>query len=1362
MHLSLALTLVFCPCVSGPIQEPAASGGAQQAVTRPGEAPKELARLFHFGKQLGEALAPEISRGSIGLLGLYGVPALVMVVQDPVEAKQRPAKSEDLSAVAKRIEQLTAEAEALTKTGDLQAARKKCKAALAIARLAGATGERIAALHKELWSLGCAADDAEDPYVASAAWEAVYRHRVATLPDEHPDLQDARQNLAITKMQLGDLSGANALFEKVYAVCSKTLPDEHPDLQDARENLAATKAELGDLKGALALDEKVYAVLSKTLPDEHPDLQGARQNLGATKLRLGDLPGANALFEKVHAVLLKTLPDEHPDLQKARQNLALTKAELGDLPGALALEEKVYAVLSKTLPDEHPDLQSARQNLAATKAALGGLPGALALEEKVYALLSKTLPDEHPYLQAARQNLAATKAELGDLKGALALEEKVYAVRSKTLSDEHPDLQIARQNLGATKLRLGDLPGANALFEKVHAVLLKTLPDEHPDLQKARQNLAVTKRKLGDLKGALALEEKVYAVLSKTLPDEHPYLQAARQNLAATKAELGDLKGALALEEKVYAVRSKTLSDEHPDLQIARQNLGATKLRLGDLPGANALFEKVHAVLLKTLPDEHPDLQKARQNLALTKAELGDLPGALALEEKVYAVLSKTLPDEHPDLQAARLNLAVTKAALGDLKGALALEEKVYALLSKTLPDEHPDLQAARQNLATTKAKLGDLEGALALAEKVYALLSKTLPDEHPDLQIARQNLAVTKQSLGDLPAAARLHRSAVAGALRRLSTQSVSGRDILGLAQGAAEPISHIASLLDLRDQLPEASALELRRDALSLLVATRSAELQLAGLRRAVREQHPKAFARLTRQLTEASRQLERAIALPPEGRSTPDGRSVTRDDAIRKATLQKDGLERELLALVPPGKRVLPELTALAGKLAADEAAVAFFAYTRWVNDPDKPWIRTGEARYGAFVVSPAGEVTCHSLAPRADIHAQIEGVRSDALAGKRLDLRSTETDPDELRGERVGKRPGTRSSLAARLDSLRELLLEPVLGAVPQGTRRLVVSLSGDLSLLPFDALLRSGDPQLEIVWSLRELTNERREVEGEPTVLTLGSVDYDSAPLEAAPRFDVTATPILEDFTKPQPVRSAEADTPATRGRKPKHFAALANTEARQVGTLFIKAFPTAQPAVLTGQGASEAAFATGAPGKTYLHLATHGYFAPESAWKATEARDETRLARCSATNKDRVGQLSPYSLCGVALAGANLPANEIGRREGILTAQEIGQIDLSSCYLATLSACNTSLGIRRAGAKLASLRSAFHSAGARHVLSTLWEIHDAQAQQLMADFYNRLWKQGQDPRAALRGAQQAARKRGAPFRDWAGWVLTGR
>ncbi|MCA8941488.1 MAG: CHAT domain-containing protein, partial [Planctomycetes bacterium] len=84
------------------------------------------------------------------------------------------------------------------------------------------------------------------------------------------------------------------------------------------------------------------------------------------------------------------------------------------------------------------------------------------------------------------------------------------------------------------------------------------------------------------------------------------------------------------------------------------------------------------------------------------------------------------------------------------------------------------------------------------------------------------------------------------------------------------------------------------------------------------------------------------------------------------------------------------------------------------------------------------------------------------------------------------------------------------------------------------------------------------------------------------------------------------------------------------------------------------------------------------------------------------------------------------------------------------------------LGVRRGGTGLASLRQAFHAAGVRFVLATLWEVNDVYAEQLMADFYTRLWKRGEDPRAALRAAKDAAKQRGVPFRDWAGWMISGR
>ncbi|HEX5051282.1 MAG TPA: tetratricopeptide repeat protein [Planctomycetota bacterium] len=1036
--------------------------------------------------------------------------------------------------------------------------------------------------------------------------------------------------------------------------------------------------------------------------------------------------------------------------------LGLAAYSAADLATARTAWEALCRHREATLPEDHADLQAVRLNLGAVEGSLGDLPGALELFEAVVASFSRTLPDDHPDLQRARSGLANVKRILGDLPGALALQEQVLAVRTRTLPDDHVDLQLARLNLGCTKMSLGDLPGAHELFDRVVTVFEHTLPSDHPRLQLARMNLATTKQALGDLPGALLLFEEVVAVFSRTLPDDHPDLQAARGSLAVVRKVLGDLPGALALEEQVLAVLTRTLPDDHPDLQAARGNLANTKHALGDLPGALALREKALEVLARTMPDDHPDLQRARAGLANTKRALGDAAGALALEERVLAVYERTLPKTHADLQAARDNLAVTKKALGDLVGARALQEEVLAVLSETLPDDHPDLQQVRANLANTRRALGDLPGALLVQQKVLAVLSETLPDDHPDLQWARLNLAATEYSLGDLPAAADLDRAMVGAALQRLSTRCVSTRDATELARQAAEPLSHVTRLLDLGERLPDETVAALRADGLQLLEATRSAELHTVRLRQIVREQQPEAFARLGPQLAEASQRLENAIAQPRDATESAEQR-VSRDDAIRDATLAKDTLERELLALVPRDMRLAVRPGELAARLAAHEVAVAFLTYTRWNHAPDTPWIMTSEQRFGAFVLTASGRVTWHALAPVAAVDALIAGVRDDAIAGRVLAMRSVPGTPDLVPGRDPDVRPAPAATLGARLVALREMLFDPVLAALPEGTDSLVLSLADEMQLVPIDELplasgVALGDAfAVSSVWSLRALMQPRVESNDAPSALVLGGADYDSEPGSQAVHEPGIATPIL-------------APSPERAGPDGRSFAPLPGSkrEAESLAAMFASAFTDRTATTLLGADASEARFVDAAPGSTFLHLATHGYFAPEGAWRATDVIEAGPLARFDAGPHDRAAQLSPYSLAGIVLAGANLPGDARGHHEGILTAQEIALLDLHCCRLATLSACETSLGVRRAGTGLASLRQALHAAGARFVLATLWRVDDAQAALLMADFYARLWQQRQEPRAALQAAKRAARQRGLAFRDWAGWALSGR
>jgi CHAT domain-containing protein len=95
-----------------------------------------------------------------------------------------------------------------------------------------------------------------------------------------------------------------------------------------------------------------------------------------------------------------------------------------------------------------------------------------------------------------------------------------------------------------------------------------------------------------------------------------------------------------------------------------------------------------------------------------------------------------------------------------------------------------------------------------------------------------------------------------------------------------------------------------------------------------------------------------------------------------------------------------------------------------------------------------------------------------------------------------------------------------------------------------------------------------------------------------------------------------------------------------------------------------------------------------------------------------------------------------------------------------------LSACETGLGATAGGEGVKGLQNAFHQAGCRTVVASLWRVDDAATRALMDRFYTNLWEKKQPPLEALRDAQLSVlddplyRDEGGP-RLWAAWVLSG-
>jgi len=1163
----------------------------------------------------------------------------------------------------------------------------------------------------------------------------------------------------------GRRAEAREIMAQVLPDVMGTAGPDHLDLIGARAHLAISMYEMGDLAAARSLDESVLAGYERILPEGHPIVIRARSNLATSLHEMGDLAGARALRESVLAAYEGVEPEDHPDLIHARANLATSMHAMGDLAGARPLYESVLAARERVLPADHPDLLRARANLATSMHEMGDLAGARAVFESVLAASERVLPEDHPDLTRARANLGTSMQAMGDLAGARDLFESVLEGRERVLPEDHPDLLLARAIMAASMQETGDLAGAHALFESVVAAYERVLPEDHPDLLVARANLATSMHAIGDLAGARALEESALAGYERVLPKDHPNLLHARGALAVSVHDMGDIAGARALEESVLAAYERVLPEDHPDLLSARASLATSMYEMGDLAGARALFESVLAAYERSLPEDHPNLLAARLHVAVSMHRMGDLAGARALYESVLAARERSLPEDHPDLLIARGNLAVSMESMGDLAGARALRESVLAARERSLPEDHPDLLTARTNLAASMHQMGDLAGARALRESVLAAYERSLPEDHPSLLHARLNLANSMSQMGDLAGARALLPKLVAGMLQRtLASLALAPRQARQTV--ASESHRHSEVLF-----LSESVGAELEGRVFELTETMRLVAAEAA--RSLARFETDAELEPILEEAAEVRRALNDLVA----GAAGEDVAPEAIAAELTNLSLRRDRLERDASRrLAQRGVMTQPvQADRLSKALGSGDVAIGYRRVAHWQvsGSTGKPEI--GADHLMAHALDADGALARIDLGPAPELEELARAWRTALGAPIRIHGALSAASPssetgtlaaDASRGIAVSAGSGGSVTEVAELDagrSLRSRILDPVLAAVKVDVKRLFICADDLLFLLPLDALpfdpegeglVRVGD-RLQIVSgvSFARLLAPPGASDGEPSLLSMGGVDYDA--IAAVPEGLSAVSPPIESDG------ASESGDAATRGATGGGFRNLvqAHHEAQDIATIFEDAFDST-PALLTRKKTTKAALFESAPGKRYLHLATHGWFAPESV-RSTEDSEPTGPGVARMGIEERVSGLAPMTLCGLALAGANRGRDSRGRVPGILTAEELCSLDLSQCELAVLSACETNVGIRRAGQGIQSLQSALYAAGARTSITSLWKVDDAATRRLFEVFYRSLWIEKMGKADSLWRAKMALRDQGYAVRDWAGWVLTG-
>ena len=165
-----------------------------------------------------------------------------------------------------------------------------------------------------------------------------------------------------------------------------------------------------------------------------------------------------------------------------------------------------------------------------------------------------------------------------------------------------------------------------------------------------------------------------------------------------------------------------------------------------------------------------------------------------------------------------------------------------------------------------------------------------------------------------------------------------------------------------------------------------------------------------------------------------------------------------------------------------------------------------------------------------------------------------------------------------------------------------------------------------------------------------------------------------------------------------------------------------------QITLLTDTAATEACFTRMASRYPIVHLTTHGYF----GGRTPEGTD--LIPACYDASLSQ-------NMLAFAGANASLRATDFdaSKHDGILSAREIGQLDLSGIELIVLSACQSGLGYLTDDG-IYGLQRGLKNAGVQGMIVTLWSVNDNATARLMQSFYTHL--QTEDAHTAFMHARE--------------------
>ncbi|HLO55491.1 MAG TPA: tetratricopeptide repeat protein [Saprospiraceae bacterium] len=855
-------------------------------------------------------------------------------------------------------------------------------------------------------------------------------------------------------------------------------------------------------------------------------------------------------------------------------------------------------------------------------------------------------------------------------------------------------------------------------------------------------------------------------IKEKTMGKNSETYGTSLSNLARLYSTIGDYQLSLAYFLKALEVKEKTVGINSISYGITLNNLGELYLNIGYYELALNKFFGALEIVEKKIGKENSEYGTILNNLAVLYMELRQYDKALlTLEEALYNA-KKFLGINHLSYTNRLYNLAELLEKKEDYANSFLLFKKALQITENNLGKNHVTYNIRLNRLARFYILLKQFEKAKSICSEALINIEKVHGKDHYLYIMVLSDLANVYEGIEEYDKAIKIflevkekfkeslgeNHSQYGVCLNNLSAlYKAMGQyeKALPLYLEAKENIEkNLASNFTFMDEKSKENYLKTISDNFQNFNSFYLKYYhEYPSMRRHILDNE----LLMKSLILQSSSNINNFINNSKDTIIVHKGQELIalKNIIIKEDTKSLNDRRKDLPDMVEKAERLEGELTRLSSQFAefqsigkiktkdvakvlkANEVAIEFASF-RYHND--KIW--TDSMMYVALILRPQDSVPVMvPLFEEKELDGLLseENIRKEDYVKKMYNLKDRKSTPIESKTSR----------------NLYDLIWKPIEPYLKEGNT-VYYALSGKLSKINHNAIPVNATTcmldkyKLVSLQSTRELVSSSQKKYNPATSILYGGLTFSAQ--NKSITFNEPSTTRGFAFVELDSTYSAQ-----TFFDEIEH----SDVEVEQIATLFDK--HKMKYVLKKGEGGTEDFFnlqCKQTPSPRVLHLATHGYFFPEIKTSKKDLEKNEVVFQGSKQAMIRSGLI--LSQGGDGFNGKIAKDNE---EDGVLTALEISNLNLSNTELVVLSACDTGLGDIKGSEGVYGLQRAFKMAGVKYLIMSLWQVPDKQTSKLMILFYQNWLDHEMSIPDAFAAAQKKMKDDGFDPYQWAGFVL---